>query len=99
ACASFSKARAKMALTAKACSYHYRIKGAHGSELRFPRFVTIGRLAHRSGEHTFFRDDDEQRQVNGINAFAQNPALPAPLTVRSEEAHRVLEMIGIHRAT
>ena len=85
----------KSILTARASSDDHRIKRAHGSELRLPRFITIGGLAHRSGEDAFFGDDNEQPQVNGVNAFAQNPALPASLTLRFEEADRVLEVIGI----
>src|SRR6476619_2999193 len=75
------------------------IKGAQGSELRFPRFVTIRRFADWTGEDAFFGDNDEQRQVNGVNAFAENSALPAALTLRFEEADCVLEVIRVNGAT
>src|SRR6476469_4109081 len=75
------------------------IKGAQGSELRFPRFVTIRGFADRTGEDALFGDDDEQRQVNGVNALEENSALPAPLTLRFKERDRVLEVIRVNGAT
>ena len=84
-----------MILTPGAGSDDDRVKRAHGSELRPPRFVTIGRLAHWPGEDAFFGNDNEQSEVNRINAFAQNAALPAPLTLRFKETDCILEVIGI----
>src|SRR5204862_7502454 len=63
------------------------------------RVVMVGRFAHRPGENLFFRNDSEQHQVDSVNAFAENPALPASLTFRFEETDRVLDMIGINGAS
>ena len=76
-----------------------RVESMHGSKLRLPRFVAIGGFAHRPREDAFFGYDNEERQVNRINAFAQNSALSASLALRFEEADGVLEMIGIYGAT
>src|SRR4051794_14898417 len=77
---------------------HHRIKSPQRSELRLPRFITVRRLAHRSGEDAVFRDDHEQRQVNRVNTFPQDPALAAALSLRFEETKGVLKMIGVDRA-
>src|SRR5947209_7367731 len=44
---------------------------------------------------TFFSDDDEQPQVNRVNAFAQNAALTSSLAAGFKERNRILEVIGI----
>ena len=85
--------------TTLACADDDGIKRAQGSELRFPRFITVRGFFHRPGENAVFRNHDEQRQVNRVNAFTQNPALPAALTLRFEEADRVLEVVRIDGAT
>jgi hypothetical protein len=86
---------ADTALTARASSDDHRIKRAHGSELCLPRCVTIDGLSHRPGEDAFFGDDNEQSEINGVDTLAQNPALPASLTLRFKEADRILEVVGI----
>src|SRR3954464_6973801 len=77
---------------------HYRIECAHDTELRFPRFVSIGRFLYRPGENAFLRDDHEQCNVNGVNAFTKNSALPSALTFRLKKRECVLEVIGLHVA-
>jgi hypothetical protein len=81
-------------MTLPAGTDDHRIKGAHSSELRFPRFITVRRFAHRPRENAVFSDDHEEREVNRIHAFAENAALAAALSFCFQESHRILEMIA-----
>src|ERR1043166_8011255 len=74
---------------------HDWIERAQPEKLRLPELVLVGGFADRPREHAFFGDDDEQRQVNGVNALAQDAALPAALTAGFQERDRILEVIAI----
>src|SRR5438093_9311913 len=60
--------------------------------------------AERQAVHSVFGDDDEQGEVDGVNAFPQDGPLPAALAddrpvvafALAEERPRVLEIVAVH---
>src|SRR5437868_6674000 len=86
-------------MTLTSGSDYHRIERAGPEQLRFPLFVFVGGFADRSGEHAVFGDHHEQRQVDRINAFAQNAALAAALTASFQERDCILKVIRINVAT
>src|ERR1043166_8797029 len=85
-------------MTLTAGPNHDRIERAQPEELRLPELVLVGRFADRPGKHAFFGDHDEEREVDGVNALAQNAALPTALTARFQARNRILKVIAINVA-
>ncbi len=73
------------------------LEAVHVAQKHLP-FLTLGDffVADRSGVHAVFGNDDEEREIDRIDAFAQNRALAATLPALIQECRRILKRVALN---